>query len=129
MSVNINEFSSREVTYTATGRNITEKSPFEKNIYSKKILLGKTDKNGILRTNLKGKVDDYFLKTFENQYEFEEAGKYTSFFVTGKNTKFLSFVSSQWNGGIAPWNFGYKVNSWYDSANTNGDQLSVNQWN
>jgi uncharacterized protein YfaS (alpha-2-macroglobulin family) len=21
------------------------------------------------------------------------------------------------------------VNNWYDSANTNGDQLSVNQWN
>jgi hypothetical protein len=45
------------------------------------------------------------LKTFENQYEFEEMGKYTSFFVTGKNGESLSYVSSQWNGGIAPWNF------------------------
>jgi hypothetical protein len=39
MSVHVNEFSSRESIYTASGRTVKEKSPFEKNIYSKQIFL------------------------------------------------------------------------------------------
>jgi hypothetical protein len=130
LNVAVNEFASQESAYTPNNqRNIIQHSPLEKPVYSKSILLGKTNKDGILKTQLKGKIDDYFGKTFDNRYEFEDMGKYPSFFVTAKNTDTLSFVSSQWNGGIAPWNFGYTVNSWYGgNASLNGDNLSVNQW-
>lgn len=74
-------------------------------------------------------MDDSFAKTFLNSYEFDESGKYNSFFVTGKNAGSISYVSSQWNGGIAPWNFGYKVNSWYDATGLNTDNLNINLWN
>lgn len=125
---NINEFSSRRVTYDGNWRTEYDNSPLEKPIYSENIFLGKTDKFWILKTSLQWKIQESYQKTFENNYEYDESGIYSSFFITGKNKDHISYVSSQWNGGIAPWNFGYKVNSWYDSNFTNGDQINLTQW-
>ena len=134
MSVNVNTFSSRDTNYDNGTATVTEHSPFDKSVYSKSIVLWKTDKNGILQTNLKGKIDDYFTKTFDNSYDFDQVGKYDSFFVTGQNADTLTYISSQWNSGIAPWNFGYTTGNWYDSSSTNDTtpswdsaDLTVNQ--
>jgi hypothetical protein len=122
MSVNVNEFHSKETTHTNEGNTITQHSPLDTSVYSKAIPLGKTNKEGILKTNIKGKIDDYFGKTFDDRYEFDESGIYSSFFITGSGNNTLSYVSSKWNSGITPWNFGYSVNNWFDSSiNLNGE--------
>ncbi len=45
MTVSVNEFSSKETTYGNNGRTEKQKSPLEKPVYSKSIVLGKTDKD------------------------------------------------------------------------------------
>lgn len=129
LSVAVNEFVSKNTTYANGNRTVTQISPLTNTVYWKQITLWKTNKDGILKINLRGKIENVYNKTFENSYEFDEMGKYDSFFVTGKKWDVLTFVSSQWNGGIAPSNFWYTVNSWYgNSYSLNGDNLSTYQW-
>jgi hypothetical protein len=124
----LNDFVSHSVNYGEGGRKISLISPLDKKVFSGEVTLGKTDKNGILRTGLKGKINEYFGRTFENSYDFDENGNYPSFFLTGEKTGYKSYVSSTWNSGIAPWNFGYQVNSWYDNSGLNTDNLTLSQW-
>lgn len=83
ISTVLGDFSSQSVRYDGNGRKVDLISPLDKNVFGKNIVLGRTDKNGVLRTQLRGKVDEYFMRTFQNQYEFDETGRYPSFFVTG----------------------------------------------
>lgn len=124
----LNDYESHSTVYNEQGRKMSLNSPLDNKVFSGEVTLGKTDKNGILKTELKWKISEFFSRTFENSYEFDENGKYPSFFVTGQKNGYKSYVSSMWNSGIAPWNFGYQVNSWYDNSGLNTDNLSLSQW-
>lgn len=77
---------------------------------------------------MQGKVKDYFEKTLDS-WSYSEDGNWNSFFVTSSSDTNLSYVSSKWNGGITPWNFGYTLNSgwWYGEGNDQ-DALSLDAW-
>jgi uncharacterized protein YfaS (alpha-2-macroglobulin family) len=128
ITARVNDFISHTVNYDGGSRTMRLLSPIGKTVLSEPISLGKTGADGILRVDLRKKIQDAFGRTFENTYEFDENGKYPSFFVTAEKGNSLSYISSVWNSGIAPWNFGYQVNSWYDSSGVNTDNLTLSQW-
>ncbi len=100
-------------------------SALTKQIYSKEISLWKTWADWVLKVDLKWKIDWAFEKTFSFENDYEE-NKYDSFFVTSSDSSHQSYVSSKWNSGISPWNFGYTSTSdrWYWTSN-NWDSLDV----
>ena len=73
-------------------------------------------------------IKDYFEKTLDS-WSYSEDGNWNSFFVTASSDTNLSYVSSKWNGGITPWNFGYTLNSgwWYGEENDK-DALVLDAW-
>ena len=112
----INEFKTkqRKWDYNLDKRVETYFSPLDKNVLSDEIRLWKTDKNGVLKVNIKDKVNDYFYKTFENINDYKWSWVDNSFFITAASNSNLTYLKSTWNAWIAPENFWYKLqqNRW-----------------
>lgn len=104
---------------------------FEKDILSKPVELWKTDKNGILQVDLNKSFQNAFDLTFEDRWLENDQGQYPSVFVTSASNKHLSYNSSRWNAGIAPFNFGYKIGDyWWDDENSSQDKdkVTLDRW-
>ena len=115
----LNNFNSKKEYYNRkTGKwEYKYFSPLDKNVFSKPIILWKTDKNWVLKVNLKWKVDDFFGRTFEDKWYYDYYWIDNSFFVTAASNTNLTYLKSTWNSWIAPYNFWYKIsqNYWDDS--------------
>ena len=107
---------------------VTYNSVLKNNVLSKPIILWKTDKNWILKTNLKWKVESYFQKTFENKYNYKWSWIDDSFFITSASNTNLSYLKSTWNAWIAPENFWYKVAKTYWDENDKWDIPKLKMW-
>ncbi|MDD2907509.1 MAG: alpha-2-macroglobulin family protein [Candidatus Gracilibacteria bacterium] len=121
----LNDFAEIEKIYNDTKNDFDVKynSVIDKDIFSKKIYLGETGPDGILKVNLKDLVSDYFIRTFEDNWEYDWTKTYKSFLVNANSTANQSYLVSTWNSGIAPWNFGYTTNYYsYDSNSINLDR-------
>ncbi len=125
-----NEFISKDSQWNSEKQDYVDSyySPLENNIFGKAISLWKTDKNGVLKVNMKDAVDDVFWKTFQS-WNYDWDGNYDSFFITSASDANLSYVSSKWNGWISPWNFGYTTgNYWWYGESENMDEISLDRW-
>ncbi|PID86289.1 hypothetical protein CSB08_01355 [Candidatus Gracilibacteria bacterium] len=132
----LNDFKSHEKKWDRTKYNkrtkrngdyvITEFSPFDKDVLSKEIFLGKTNKFGILEVNLKEKIKDAFDRTFGDSWDYDYSGIDKSFFVTSSSKGHLSYNHSKWNAGIAPWNFGYSIGGWW--LDDNNGKITLDRW-
>lgn len=98
----------------------------DKNIFSKEIILWKTDKNWILKFNLDDKIKNAFDLTFEDWWQTDSEWKYSSIFITSASDKYLTYNNSRWNAWIAPFNFWYKSEYYYN--NDQDDKLELNKW-
>ncbi|PZM85612.1 hypothetical protein DLH72_01895 [Candidatus Gracilibacteria bacterium] len=106
--VYFNDFVEATRTWNDKNKSYDEKYDFGKNTFSEAISLGKTDKYGVLKVNLKEKFKDnhIFDRTFEN-YGEDSYEAYKTFFIKSVGENHKSYMTSTWNGGIEPWNFGY----------------------
>lgn len=115
----INNYQDKSRTYNRTTRKHDETyySPFETPVLWEAEYLWKTNEEWILQVDLSDKVWDLYNRTFKNWWEEQENGKYKSIFITSASDSNISYVNSRWNAWIAPWNFGYQVQSnyWYGS--------------
>ncbi|MDD3646175.1 MAG: MG2 domain-containing protein [Candidatus Gracilibacteria bacterium] len=100
-------------------------SPLDSTVLSKEIILGQTKADGILQVNIKDKIPDLFERTFNNDWEYDWTGIYNSLFIKASSNDYISYNSSKWNAGIAPWNFGYKVGSTWGQT---GDDVILDRW-
>ena len=92
--------------YKTNKETIKYFSPLDKLVLWKEIFLWKTNWQWILEVDLKEKVEWAFDKTFQS-WDYDYNGINDSFFVTSASKDYLTYNHSQWNAGIAPWNFGY----------------------
>jgi len=110
-----------------------------KNIFSKEIILWKTDKNWILKVNLDDKIkiktqygeSSPFDLTYEDRWQENSEWKYPSIFITSASDKYLTYNNSRWNAWIAPFNFWYKIQDGWYYGNDNYDQnneVKINRW-
>jgi len=126
----LNDFKSQKREYNYEKREYETKyfSPFENNVLSKEILLWKTDKNWILKVDLKDKINGYFDRTME-WWDYSYNWNLNSFFITSASETNLSYVSSKHNGWITAWNFGYSIWSWwYWNRSENVDKIELQRW-
>ncbi len=114
----INNFVDHEKTRNSWSWDYDTKyfSPLDKLVLWEAIVLGKTDKNWILKVNLKDKIDNAFEKTFEKPRDYDYSWIYNNFFVTSTSKDYLTYNSSTWNAWIAPWNFGYKIDDYSENS-------------
>lgn len=132
--VSVNDFREKDTQYNynrktqKSEKTVSYFSPLENQVLSTDIFLGTTNEKWILEVNMKEKIGDVFQKTLEN-WEYEENGNLNSFFVTSSSEANLSYASSQWNGGITPWNFWYSIGSgWWYGEETKKDDITLNPW-
>ncbi|MDD3794035.1 MAG: alpha-2-macroglobulin family protein [Candidatus Gracilibacteria bacterium] len=125
IGVYLNDFEEIQKNYNREtyDYDITYNSVIEKNVYSEKIILGKTDATGVLKVDLKGKINDYFDRTFEDERSYDWNKMYKSFLVKSTGGIYQSYLVSTWNSGIAPWNFGYKTDYSYDE-----NDIFIDRW-
>ncbi len=115
VSLYLNDFKDKEKIWNDKKRDYDTKymSVLDKNIYSETVELWVTWDDWILKVNLKDKVWDAFLRTFDQPWDYDWEGIYRTFFVKSASDKNLSYINSTWNSWIAPWNFWYTVSNWY----------------
>ncbi|MDD3144972.1 MAG: MG2 domain-containing protein [Candidatus Gracilibacteria bacterium] len=128
IEVYLNDFGEIEKTYNneKNDYDIKYNSVIDKDIFSKKIYLGETGEDGILKVNLKDLVSDYFTRTFEDEWEYDWTKIYKSFLVNANGVANQSYLVSTWNSGIAPWNFGYTTN--YYSYDSDKNNINLDRW-
>jgi len=127
----VNKFREKERKWNREIRKseTTYFSPLDKLVLWKEIVLWETNSEWILKVNLKGKVDNAFNKTFNNEWNYEYNWINDSFFVTSASDNNLTYNHSQWNAWIAPWNFGYKINSsWWNNDSGDKSTPKLNRW-
>ena len=115
----VNNYQDKSRKYNRTTREYDETfySPFENPVLWEAEILWKTNEEWILQVDLSDKIWDLYDRTFKDWWEEQENGKYKSIFITSASDTHISYVNSRWNAWIAPWNFGYQVQSnyWYGS--------------
>jgi len=82
--------------YKTNKETIKYFSPLDKLVLWKEIYLWKTNEQGILKVNLKWKIDWVFNKTFQS-WDYKYNGINDSFFVTSASKNYLTYNHSQWN--------------------------------
>ncbi len=110
-------------------REFTYNSPLEESVLWEQVLLWKTNNEWVLQINLKDKIDWAFAKTFPSEWNYEFNGIHDSFFVTSASENNLTYNHSHWNAWIAPWNFGYTIDSgWYYRDEKDESVPSLSSW-
>lgn len=128
ISVYLNDYKEIEKAYNRDTRKMDETyiSPLKNGVFSKEIVLWNTNDLWILKVDLKEKVDNYFLRTFEDRWQYDYSWLYKSFFVKSSSNKYVGYLTSTWNTWISPWNFGYTTN--YNYYWSNNDSLWLRKW-
>ena len=129
--VYVNKFVDHKSTYNreTKERDLTFNSPLDTSVLWKEILLWNTNDEWVLQVNLEDKVEWAFGKTFSSEWNYEFNWINESFFVTAASKTNLTYNHSQWNAWIAPWNFGYNINSgWYWDDTWDSSEPSLSEW-
>lgn len=123
--VYLNDFEELQKNYNREtyDYDVTYNSVIEKNVFSEKIILWKTDETWVLKVDLKWKINDYFDRTFEDIWSYDWNKMYKSFLVKSTWETHKSYLVSTWNSWIAPWNFGYKTDYSYDE-----NDIFIDRW-
>lgn len=126
VNVYINDFQEVETNWNEQKRDYDHKYNlplWDNKVFSWAINLGRTWEDWVLRVDFNDRINDYFYRTFAQEWDYNWSGLYKSFFIESAGNGYNSFLTSTWNAGIEPWNFGYTTD-WSSDEN----QLQLYPW-